>query len=66
MFSIYHAQILTNILQIHVLLLENIYLALTQILSTNVEQAHHTLVSYLKVEMIRSGVVCLITDIIGC
>ena len=35
-----------------------IYLAIPDILSANSEQTHHTLVSYLKVRMIRSGVVC--------
>ena len=35
-----------------------IYLAIPHILSANSEQAHQTLVSYLKVIMTRSGVVC--------
>ena len=35
-----------------------IYLAIPYIVSANSEQTHHTPVSYLKVRMIKSGVVC--------
>ena len=35
-----------------------IYLAIPHILSANPEQTHHPLVSYLKLRMIRHGVVC--------
>ena len=37
---------------------KNIYLVIPHILSANSEQTHHTLVSYLKVSMVTSGVVC--------
>ena len=35
-----------------------VYLAIPHILSVKSEQTHHTLVSYLKVGISRSGVVC--------
>ena len=61
MFPIYQAKIFPNTIQVYVALVKRISFTLlyhTYILQTRDKQTHHTPVSYLKMRITGSGVVC--------